>query len=175
MKTKIAVVTGAGGFIGSNLTRRLIKEKIQVHVLVRNKSSLTRLKDISGKIKVHLTDLSDEKELTTIIKNIIPDYIFHLATFENYRDETKISEMIKNNIVVTKNLLVACNKISYKCFINTGSSSEYGLKRKPMRETDSLNPLSFYSVTKASATFLSQVFARQFNKPIITFRLFSVY
>src|SRR5581483_3388167 len=84
-------------------------------------------------------------------------------------------EMIETNIIATKNLLFASQDIPYSCFINTGSSSEYGLKRHPMKETDFLEPLSYYAVTKASATLLCQAFAKLHNKPIITFRLFSVY
>ncbi len=69
----------------------------------------------------------------------------------------------------------ASSDIPYKLFVNTGSSSEYGYKPKPMKEIDVLVPDSFYAATKASGTLLTQVFARKYQKPICTFRLFSVY
>lgn len=83
--------------------------------------------------------------------------------------------MIDLNIQGTFNLLLASKDINYDIFINTGSSSEYGLKSKPMKENDLLEPVSFYAATKASATLLCQVFAKEFKKPIVTFRPFSVY
>lgn len=175
MKGKIALVTGAGGFIGANLTRRLIKEKFTVHIFVRNKHSIKRLSDIKNKLSIHFTDMSNQKKLTTLIEKISPNYIFHLATFENYRDETKIDEMIQNNILSTKNLLIASLNTPYTCFVNTGSSSEYGSKKVPMKEDHLLAPLSIYAVTKATSTLLSKTLSEQYNKPIITYRLFSVY
>ncbi|HVZ66826.1 MAG TPA: NAD-dependent epimerase/dehydratase family protein [Patescibacteria group bacterium] len=175
MNKQIALVTGAGGFVGSNIVRKLILKKFEVHILVKKTTNLYRLNDVIKLIKVHYDDLSDEKKLTKTLSSISPNYIFHLATFENYRDQTKVLEMIDTNIIGTKNLLFASSNIPYSCFINTGSSSEYGLKKKPMKESDILEPLSFYAATKASATHLCYSFAKQFNKPIITFRLFSVY
>jgi len=83
--------------------------------------------------------------------------------------------MIETNVRGTLNLLMASKNINYKMFINTGSSSEYGIKNKPMNEEDHLEPISFYAATKASTTFLCQVFAKEYQKPIATLRPFSVF
>ncbi len=79
------------------------------------------------------------------------------------------------NILGTLNLLEAIKTINLQAFINTGTSSEYGYKQLPMKETDLLTPNSFYASSKASISLFCQVFAQQFNQPIITLRPFSIY
>ena len=128
-----------------------------------------------NKVKIYNVDLLDKKQLTKIVNKINPNFIIHLATYSNYRNQTDTEEMIDINIKGTLNLLLASKNIDYKLFINTGSSSEYGIKNNPMKETDLLEPISFYAATKASVTFLCQAFAKEYQKPIITLRPFSVY
>ncbi len=86
-----------------------------------------------------------------------------------------MEKIIRVNIEGTKNLLEASRDIPYKCFINTGSSSEYGYKNNPMKETDSCNPVSYYAATKLASTNICKIFAEINNKPIVTLRLFSVF
>jgi len=128
-----------------------------------------------NKVKIYNVDLLNEKKLTEIVNKINPDFIIHLATYSNYRNQTDAEGMIDINIKGTLNLLLASKNIDYKLFINTGSSSEYGIKNIPMKEADLLEPISFYATTKASATFLCQTFTKEYQKPIVTLRPFSVY
>ena len=69
----------------------------------------------------------------------------------------------------------ACSEVDYKVFVNTGSSSEYGTKRNAMRESDLLEPNSYYAVAKSAQTLVCQHMARADRRPINTLRLFSVY
>ena len=175
-RKKLSVlITGATGFIGSHLTRKLFQEGFNVSIIIRIKSKITTLKDILPFIHVYYCDLLHFPKLKKIIKSVKPKYIFHLATYSNYRSTEDVHNLVETNIIGTLNLLMASLEINYTALVNTGSSSEYGIKNHPMKETDSLKPISFYAATKASATFLSSVFAKIYNKPIITFRLFSVY
>lgn len=169
------MITGGAGFIGSNLTRKLIKLKYDVNLLTRPSTDLWRLKDVLPHIKFHQTDILNERELSETVQKICPSVIIHLATYSNYRNQQNFKQMIKTNINGTLNLLNASKNIDYDIFINTGSSSEYGAKNRPMRETDLLEPISFYAATKSSATLLCQVFAKEYGKPILTLRPFSVY
>jgi nucleoside-diphosphate-sugar epimerase len=113
--------------------------------------------------------------LRAAIHKINPSIIIHLATYSAYRDQEAVSQMVETNITGTLNLLSASKDINYSVFINTGSSSEYGINEKPMNENDILKPVSFYAATKASTTLLCQVFAREYLKPIVTLRPFSAY
>lgn len=146
-----------------------------INLIVKKTTDLWRLKNILSKIRIHKVDLLDNLKLSKTVNKIKPEIIIHLATYSNYRDQRAIKQMINLNIEGTLNLLMASKDIDYNIFINTGSSSEYGFKNKPMKEEDLLEPTSFYAVTKASATLLCQVFARELKKPIVTLRPFSVY
>lgn len=173
-KSKV-FITGAGGFVGANLTRSLIKNNYSVHILNHSKNLSWRLSEISKLIHVHNGDITKFKSLRNVLNNVQPDYIIHLATYGAYHYQNELEKIINVNITGTKNLLESSKNIPYKCFINTGSSSEYGFKIKPMREKDCCDPVSYYGVTKLAATHICKVFAEINNKPIVTFRLFSVY
>lgn len=176
--SKKALVTGATGFVGSNLVRRLIAENYEVHILVRQDSNQWRLSDISGQLQEHLVDLSEVEKLRQVVKEIKPQAIFHLAAFSIYSAYTKEENekgIIDTNFLGLVNLLNACNEIDYKVFINTGSSSEYGLKKAPMKETDLCQPVNVYGIAKLAATLYSSYIAKIQNKPVVTLRLFSPF
>src|SRR3989338_940713 len=174
-KNRTVFITGAGGFIGANLTRSLIKNDYNVYILSHTTNLSWRLKDISNLITVHIGDITSFKSLEQALQKTKPDYIIHLATYGAYHYQTDLKKIIKVNIEGTENLLEASRNISYKCFINTGSSSEYGRKDKPMRENDFCDPVSYYGLTKLATTHLCKVFAQINDKPIVTLRLFSAY
>lgn len=175
MNKKSVFITGASGFVGANVTRELLKRNYDVHVLNRTKKLSWRLKDIKDFITIHNGDITDFKSLKKSLSKIQPDYIIHLAAYGAYHYQTELDKIIEVNIEGTKNLLDASKDIPYKCFINTGSSSEYGFKDKPMKETDFCDPVSYYAATKLAATQICKIFSQQNNKPIITLRLFSVF
>lgn len=173
-KSKI-LITGAGGFIGSNLARNFLKNNCEIHALLRKNTNTSRIKDILPQINIHFCDLTNKKLLKKIMGQTKPDYIFHLASYGNFPHQTELDKMIKTNVVGLLNLLDTTKDISYKSFLIAGSSSEYGFKNKPMKEKDYLEPPTYYAGTKASATLIAQAFAKTNKKPIAILRLFSVY
>ena len=168
------LITGASGFVGSSLVRELVAQKKSVAVLVRNKKSLWRLSDIKNKITIYEIAIEDEK-VKKIVDKIKPTYIFHLAAYGAVPGTNNLSAMIQTNISGTINLVNAVKQNPFKLFINTGSSSEYGLKKHSMKEDDVLAPINDYGVTKAAATLYIQKEAIRNNLPMITFRLFTPY
>lgn len=176
MTTKnVFLITGATGFIGSVLLRRLLEQKQKVHLILRKESKTWRIDDLLDKVTVHTSNLLDLKELTEIVQKVNPNIIYHLATNGAYSYQKDANQIIETNILGTWNLLQACNTVSYDLFVNTGSSSEYGFKQFAMRETDILEPTSYYAVTKCAQTLLCSHIAKQENRPIVTIRPFSVY
>lgn len=169
------LITGAGGFIGANLIGRLLKDSYPVHALLKPSTDLWRIRDVESKIHRHSILLQDGKGIQKVVRLIKPAIIFHLAAHGAYATQNNLDEMIATNIIGTANLLQALESVPYRIFVHVGSSSEYGLKALPMRETDMLDPMSYYAATKASATLLGQVMARSSRKPIVTVRPFSVY
>ena len=172
---KTYLLTGASGFVGSVLLRKLVKRKENVHIILRETSNVWRIKDILSKVQIHYTSLSNIKKLIKLIRKIKFNIIFHLATNGAYSYQKDANEIINTNILGTWNLLQACSTIDYELFVNTGSSSEYGFKEYAMRETDILEPTSYYAVTKCAQTLLCNHIANQEDRPIVTIRLFSVY
>jgi nucleoside-diphosphate-sugar epimerase len=157
------------------LARRLLALGHEVHALLKGTSDRWRLAGIARSLAQHDLDLRDEEGLRSLLLRIKPDVIYHLAAHGAYPFQTDADAVIQTNILGTWNLLKASSSIDYEAFVNTGSSSEYGWKDFAMRETDLLEPNSYYSVAKCAQTLLCQHFAKTHRKPVATFRLFSVY
>jgi nucleoside-diphosphate-sugar epimerase len=175
MKNRV-LITGATGFVGANLARRLVKEGYDVHILTRKTSNKWRLFNVLSRLHDHIVDLREDTKLKKIIIKIKPNIIFHLATSGIYGGRHLAEkELIEINLLGTINLINACNDLDYKCFINTGSSSEYGPKDNPMRESDICGPINVYGITKLASTLYCNFIAKTDNKPIVTFRLFSPF
>jgi nucleoside-diphosphate-sugar epimerase len=168
-------VTGATGFVGSCLTRKLAELGCEVHTLIRATSKRWRLGGLEQKVTLHIGDLNDGERLRELIGEIQPTVVYHLAVHGAYPTQTNADQIILTDMFGTYNLLKACSEVDYKVFVNTGSSSEYGSKQYAMRECDLLEPTSYYAVAKAAQTLVSQHMARADRRPINTFRLFSVY
>lgn len=173
---KIALITGATGFVGSHLAHRLLQENYKIHILTREISNKWRIRNIIKKLHDHSVDLCDKENLSRIIKIIKPNYVFHFATYGGYPFQKDINTIIKTNILGSLNLFQALEGCSFlRGLVNIGSSSEYGQKSEPMKEMDFLEPDTPYAVTKASQTLFGRYFAKNRNLPLITLRLFSVY
>jgi len=168
-------VTGATGFVGSCLVRKLAQMGCVVHVLVRPGANRWRLRGLEDSVHVHEGDLKSCEPLRELLCAIQPTVIYHLAVHGAYPFQQNADEIILTNVFGTWNLLKACGELDYKLFVNTGSSSEYGAKPHAMRETDLLEPASYYAVAKCAQTLVCEHTARAEGRPINTFRLFSVY
>ena len=149
------LVTGASGFIGSNLTRNLIKTEDQVSILMRKKSNLWRINDVISECNVHTADLLDFEEIRNIISKVKPEIVYHCSAFGVYQNQKDISKMTQTNVVGTSNLLMALRENSeLERLVNLGSVFEYGSKSNSIKETDPTQPFDPYSVTKVSQTKL---------------------
>lgn len=170
----VFLVTGATGFIGSNIVRELVRQKKQVSIIVRDKKLNWRLRDIAHDVDIHECDIQDVK-LDGIVSKVKPDYVFHLASYGNLPNEDEIDKMIDINLKGTINLINAVRKTPFKLFINSSSCAEYGIKKKNMVETDTLEPINNTGVIKSVITLYCQKEAMRNNLPIINFRLFTPY
>lgn len=169
------LVTGATGFVGSCLARRLVDLNYDVHIFTRINSNKWRIKDLLGQVTEHEVDLRDAGNVKKVVHKIAPAIVCHLATYGGFSFQKTPSIIIESNLIGTINLLRACEKTGFNCFINTGSSSEYGIKPVPMSECDILEPVGDYGVSKAAATLFCRSEAIEKNLPIVTLRLFSPY
>jgi nucleoside-diphosphate-sugar epimerase len=169
------LITGATGFVGSNLLRALLKTEKEIHILLRENSNVWRIKDVMNEVKVHYCNLNSKEGVKKQVSKIKPQKIFHLATYGGYPKQNNLSRITSTNFLGTANLLDACTKFDFDFFINTGTSSEYGIKKIPMHEEDILEPVTPYGITKAAATLYCQLIAKRFTSKIFTLRLFSPF
>lgn len=168
-------VTGAAGFIGANLTRRLLNLGAEVHAFVRPSSTLWRLAGITVRLDVVRIDMCDRPRLEQAVRATAPEVIFHLAAQGAAEHGIDWHDLFQTNVLGTINLLSAARHLPYKRFVQVGGSSEYGPRPGAMRETDRLQPLTAYGASKAAATLACQQFARAYERPIVILRPFSVY
>lgn len=172
---KYIIITGATGFVGANLVRRLLHDGHEIHLLVRQSYTPWRIEGIRADVHLHEVNLADEDALARVVAQIRPDWVFHLATYGAYSWQTDLRSMVQTNIVGTINLVKVCLKAGFDAFVNTGSSSEYGFKDHAPSETEWLQPNSYYAVTKASATLFCRYTAQSRGVHLVTLRPYSVY
>lgn len=154
-----AIITGSSGFIGKHLIKRLQDwELISIpHEFLISQDSINRF-------------LYENNNNSSPI-----DYIFNIQAYGNMHHQQDELQMVQANINNTVNLLEATKGMNYKGFIQFGSSSEYGSQHLPMNEDMKINPSTFYSATKASATHFIQAFSTFYRKRCVVIRPFSVY
>jgi nucleoside-diphosphate-sugar epimerase len=169
------MLTGATGFVGANLARRLLADGHEVHLLLREKHSKWRIEEIARDVQSHVVDLRDLDMVRTVVTETNPEWIFHLAAHGAYSWQNDVHEIVQTNLVSTVNLLDACLQNGFQSFVNTGSSSEYGLKDHAPKEDEAVEPNSYYAVTKVSATMHCRYVARSQQQNIPTLRLYSVF
>jgi len=167
-------VTGAAGFIGCSVVRRLLARGAEVHLLLRPDAATWRLADI-GDVRVHHVDLPDAAAVQAVVRESAPAAVVHLATHGAYESQADNQRILKSNILGSLNIMEASLGAGVRVFVNLGSSSEYGVKQEAMRESDRLEPNSVYAVAKAAQTHLATLMAAKGRMSAITFRLFSVY
>jgi len=175
-------VTGNAGFIGSNLTERLLKLGYKVvgidnfndyYSPKRKEKNIEEFKN-NPNFTQERADILDKEKLELILSQTKPEIIIHLAARAGVRLSLLNPELYwQVNVQGTKNLLARARKHKIKQFIFASSSSVYGNQTKiPFSETDKLvKPLSPYAETKLEAEALCQ----QYNFPVTVLRFFTVY
>lgn len=169
------LITGANGFIGSHVVQRMVQEKALVSVMVRESSDLWRIEELIKDIDIHLVDLRDSSSVDTCIKQIKPDFIFHVGAYGVDSRQKDYYTATSTNIIGTMNLLNSVKDIGCKKFINVGTCMEYGDKKEIIREDSYLEPDSIYGSTKASATIIAHQISAENNISLVTLRPFGIF
>lgn len=169
------LITGASGFVGANLARRLLHDSYEVHLLLRNDRDNWRLRDINSECRITIGDVSDGDSVRSCVRKSKPQIVFHLAAYGAYSYQTGMEAMIATNLLGCVSLMDACVESNVECFVQTGSSSEYGYKDHAANEEEHLEPNSHYAITKAAATHYCSHAAKTSGIRAATARLYSVY
>lgn len=178
---KKILITGIAGFVGSHLLDYLLRDdnKYEIYGIERENSSLERISYNLTNIKLFFCDLVDSSAVGDTIKNIKPDYIYHLAGVSSVKDSWgSIFSIVNNNISATLNIFEALKL--YKLFgckiLLTCSSDEYGVVDKkdiPINEDTILKPVSPYAVSKGAVDMFAFQYYSNYGLKIIRIRAFN--
>jgi GDP-4-dehydro-6-deoxy-D-mannose reductase len=177
---KKVLITGITGFAGSYLAEHLLStKKYDVSGTYLFEKSLINIENIKNKINLIKADLSEEKSVFEVVKNVSPSIVFHLAALtspaESFKNPIKT---LNNNISLQINLLEAIRKynlIDTKIMI-ASSADVYGRVTKenlPIDEETPLMPTNPYSISKIAQDFLGLSYFLSYNLKIIRVRPFN--
>jgi len=175
-RVDVAFVTGATGFVGSHLVRRLVRDGARVHALCRATSDPWRLADVRGRVTLHDGDVLDPDGLRRIVRVVAPTQVFHLAAAAMVAGAAGSARtLVDANLLGAVNLIDACDGVGYRGLVNTGDAFEYGPTAGPLRESAACQPDTLVGITKLAATLHATAVARGRGRPIVTLRPFSAY
>lgn len=176
---KCVFVTGAGGFIGSHLCERLVKQGYRVKALVKYNSTNTwgwlENSPCKNKIEVLTGDILNRDMLKAAMKDV--QIVFHLAAligipYSYYSPDA----YIETNVRGTLNILQMVREFGIKKLVHASTSEVYGTAQfVPITEDHPINPQSPYAASKASADFLALSFFRAFGLSVVIVRPFNTY
>ncbi|MEO7523340.1 MAG: NAD-dependent epimerase/dehydratase family protein [Ferruginibacter sp.] len=168
------VVFGAGGFIGSNLFRYILKYRDDVYAITSTSFVPWRIDDLQED-KIIRADITNKSELENLFKKKQFRTIFDLAAYGAYSKQADVNLIYKTNVIGLLNLLEASSPYNIKAFVHAGSSSEYGLNCEAPLENAELQPNSHYAVTKASAANMVKYYGTILQFPVANLRYYSIY
>ena len=183
-KNKNVLITGAAGFVGSNLSKNLSSNGANVIGLIQSKKkeSLLFYEKIDKKINLVFGDINDRSLIKKILIKFDIEICFHLAaqvevgmakkdpfgTWEtNVRGTYSLLETIRENKKKIKSIIVASSDKAY---------GEHGIKKMPYQENYSLLPIFPYDTSKACADMIARSYASKlFKLPIVISRFSNIY
>ncbi len=168
------LVFGASGFIGANIMEEFAAVRDDCFAITHDANSAWRLKllNVPSHHIVHC-DITSQISVKNIIEKYRPGTIFNLAAYGAYSKQSDVRLTYETNVNGTVNILDNCTGV--KAYVHAGSSSEYGTNCTAPKETDVLEPNSAYAVSKVSAAYIIQYYARYKKVPAVNLRLYSVY
>ncbi len=176
---KKVLITGASGFVGTHLAQHLLSiGGAEIHGTYLTDESMQRSL-VKDQITFHKVNLQDKNQTDQLIKDVMPDEVYHLAanalvtvsfsdplgTFHNNVDpQVNLFESLRANNLLQTKILITC------------SSEEYGFidpKDLPMNENTSLRPANPYAVSKVAQDFFGLQYFIAYKMPIIRVRSFT--
>ena len=178
---KRVLVTGAGGFIGSHLTERLLADGASVTAMVRysSSSSIGNLAFLPEQMRRNLTISAGNIEDGDFVFRAMEgqDIVFHLAALIAIPySYLAPRSYVRTNLEGTLNVLEAARRLGTQRVVHTSTSEVYGTAlRAPIDEDHPLQAQSPYSATKMSADKLADSYFNAFDTPVVVVRPFNTF
>ncbi|MCD8080899.1 MAG: GDP-mannose 4,6-dehydratase [Bacteroides sp.] len=185
---KTILVTGAAGFIGANLSQRLLDEVEDVMVIgldsVNDYYDVSikeyRLKQLSGYSAFTFIkgNIADKELVTSVFEQYRPEVVVNLAAQAGVRYSiTNPDAYVESNLVGFFNILEACRNYPVEHLVYASSSSVYGSNKKVPYSTDDKvdNPVSLYAATKKNNELMAHAYSKLYDIPSTGLRFFTVY
>jgi nucleoside-diphosphate-sugar epimerase len=167
-------VTGATGFIGSHISRCLLRNGHDVLALVTPNNKLWRIKDILNRMDILPGTLQDISDFQEKLSTWRPDACIHLAWFTQpgkYLNSIDNLSSLQGSI----NLLQALISCGSRQFIGVGTCAEYEMKSEKLAETDNTGPQTLYAASKLSVKLIGEQIASQTQLCFAWGRVFYLY
>lgn len=188
LKGKTVLVTGAAGFIGSNLVMRLLNDVTDVKVVgidnmndyydVHIKEERLRMLQKFDDFTMVYGSIADKAVLDKLFEEHKPQVVVNLAAQAGVRYSiTNPDAYIQSNLIGFYNILEACRHHEVEHLVYASSSSVYGSNKKVPYSTDDKvdNPVSLYAATKKSNELMAHAYSKLYNIPSTGLRFFTVY
>ncbi|MCD8054871.1 MAG: GDP-mannose 4,6-dehydratase [Lachnospiraceae bacterium] len=188
MRNKTILVTGAAGFIGANLSQRLLEDVEGIKIVgIDNMNDYYdvsikkyRLEKLTGRSAFTFVkgNIADKELITSIFEQFKPQVVVNLAAQAGVRYSiTNPDAYVESNLIGFFNILEACRHYPVEHLVYASSSSVYGSNKKvPYSTEDKVdNPVSLYAATKKSDELMAHAYSKLYDIPSTGLRFFTVY
>ena len=189
LKGKTILITGAAGFIGSNLVKELFNTVDDIKIIgIDNMNDyydvsikeyrLEKINKLNKNFIFINGDISDKDTIDNLFNEYKPSVVVNLAAQAGVRYSiTNPDAYIKSNLIGFYNILEACRHNEVEHLVYASSSSVYGSNKKVPYSTDDKvdNPVSLYAATKKSNELMAHAYSKLYNIPSTGLRFFTVY
>lgn len=189
LEGKTVLVTGAAGFIGNNLVKRLFKDVNEIKIIgIDNmndyydvnikKERLQQINDLNRDFVFIEDSIANKVAIDTLFAQYKPSVVVNLAAQAGVRYSiTNPDAYIESNLIGFYNILEACRHYVVEHLVYASSSSVYGSNKKVPYSTDDKvdNPVSLYAATKKSNELMAHAYSKLYNIPSTGLRFFTVY
>ena len=186
---KTILITGAAGFIGSNLVIELLRTVPSVSIIgIDNMNDyydvsikawrLEQIEALGGSWTFVRGNIADKELIVNLFEKYKPEIVVNLAAQAGVRYSiTNPDVYIESNLIGFYNILEACRHYPVEHLVYASSSSVYGVNKKvPYSTEDKVdNPVSLYAATKKSNELMAHAYSKLYNIPSTGLRFFTVY